>query len=75
MSEHTDSPVRSTSSIDDTIRCDLAPTIKARDDIEGCGCLECRNIETTTTDRTVLDALVWSVRLFRSSPSIVVFGA
>ncbi|SER80907.1 hypothetical protein [Natrinema salaciae] len=51
----------------------MAPTIKARDDVDGCGCLECRNIETTTTNRTVLDALAWSVRLFRSSPSIVAF--
>ncbi|MFC7028972.1 hypothetical protein ACFQJ5_17325 [Halomicroarcula sp. GCM10025324] len=52
----------------------MAPTIKARDDVDGCGCLECRNIETTTTNRTVLDALVWSVRLFRSYPSILAFA-
>ncbi|WP_246975520.1 hypothetical protein [Natribaculum luteum] len=52
----------------------MAPTIKERDDVDGCGCLECRNIETTTTNRTVLDALVWSVRLLRSSPSIVAFA-
>ncbi|MDZ5810810.1 hypothetical protein U4E84_05555 [Halorubrum sp. AD140] len=54
--------------------CDVTPTIKARDDVDGCGCLECRNIETTTTNRTVLDALVWSVRLFQSYPSILVFA-
>ncbi len=52
----------------------MAPTIKERDDVDGCGCLECRNIETTTTNRTVLDALVWSVRLLRSSPSVVAFA-
>ncbi|MFC5278698.1 hypothetical protein ACFPM1_08015 [Halorubrum rubrum] len=52
----------------------MAPTIKARDDVDGCGCLECRNVETTTIDRTVLDALVWSARLFRSYPSIVAFA-
>ncbi|MFC5136555.1 MULTISPECIES: hypothetical protein [Haloferacaceae] len=52
----------------------MAPTIKARDDVDGCGCLECRNIETTTTNRSVLDALVWSVRLFRSYPSILAFA-
>ena len=74
MIEHTDSAVRSTSTGDDTIACDVAPTIKARDDIDECGCLECRNIETTTTNRTVLDALVWSVRLFRSYPSILAFA-
>jgi len=52
----------------------MAPVIKDREDVDGCACLECRNIETTTTNRTVLDALVWSVRLFRSYPSIVVFA-
>jgi hypothetical protein len=52
----------------------VAPTIKARDDVDGCGCLECRNVETTATRRTVLDAVVWSVRLFRSSPSILAFA-
>jgi hypothetical protein len=74
MSEHADSATRETSSVDGTFACDVAPTIRARDDTDGCGCLECRNIETTTTNRTVLDALVWSVRLFRSYPSIVVFA-
>lgn len=53
----------------------MAPTIKTRDDVDGCGCLECRNIETVTTRRTVLDAVVWSVRLFRSYPSIAVFAS
>jgi hypothetical protein len=52
----------------------MAPTIKSREDTDGCGCLECRNIETTTTNRTVLDALVWSVHLFRSYPSIIAFA-
>ena len=74
MSEHTDAPIRSISTGHDTTTCDVAPTIKTRDDVDGCGCLECRNIGTTTTDRTVLDALVWSVRLFRSYPSIVAFA-
>jgi hypothetical protein len=74
MSEHTDSPIRSTSNGHDRTAGDVAPTIKARDDIDGCGCLECRNIETVTTNRSVLDSLVWSVRLFRSYPSIVVFA-
>ena len=74
MSEHTDSATRNAATVDGTLACDVAPTIRARDDIDGCGCLECRNIETTTTNRTVLDALVWSVRLFRSYPSIVAFA-
>ncbi len=74
MSEHTDTPSRRGSTPADTTTRDMAPTIKARDDVDGCGCLECRNIETTTTNRTVLDALVWSVRLFRSYPSILAFA-
>ena len=74
MSEHADSATRETSFVDRTFACDVAPTIRARDDTDGCGCLECRNIETATTNRTVLDALVWSANLFRSYPSIVVFA-
>jgi hypothetical protein len=74
MSEPTGSAIGSASTVEDTTACDVAPTIKARDDVDGCGCLDCRNIETTTTNRTVLDALVWSVRLFRSYPSIVAFA-
>ncbi len=74
MSEHTDAPIRRTSVGGDATACDVTPTIKARDDVDGCGCLECRGIETTATRRSVLDTLVWSVRLFRSYPSIVVFA-
>ena len=73
MSEHTDSAIRSTSTVDDAITGDVAPIIKAREDVDGCGCLECRNIGTITTNRSVLDALVWSVRLFCSSPSLPAF--
>ncbi|AHG01200.1 hypothetical protein HALLA_19615 [Halostagnicola larsenii XH-48] len=72
--DYTSSMTRSTSTVDDATTGDVAPTIKARDDVDGCGCLECRNIETVTTRRTVLDALVWSLRLFRSHPSIVAFA-
>ncbi|WP_233565490.1 hypothetical protein [Halorubrum sp. Atlit-26R] len=74
MNEHTDSSAQEMSSSRGTPARDVAPTIKARDDIDGCGCLECRNIETTVTRRTVLDAFVWSVRLFRSYPSVVAFA-
>jgi len=74
MREHTDSPIQRASTAAGQTTCDVTPTIKDRDDVDGCGCLECRNIETTTINRTVLDALVWSVRLFRSYPSIVVFA-
>ena len=74
MTEHTDTPVQRTSTASDTTTDDVVPTIKARDDVDGCGCLDCRNIERPATRRSVLDALVWSVRLFRSYPSIVVFS-
>ncbi|WP_256335669.1 hypothetical protein [Halopenitus persicus] len=52
----------------------MTPTIKERTDVDGCGCLDCRNVQTAATERTVLDALVWSVGLFRSRPSIVAFA-
>ena len=74
MSEHTDTATQKTTTVDGTLTSDVAPTIRARDDTNRCGCLECRNIGTTTTNRTVLDALVWSIRLFRSYPSIVAFA-
>lgn len=66
--------IQNASTVDGRIPRDVPPTIKAQEDIDGCGCLECRNIETTTVRRSVLDTLTWSVRLFRSYPSIVVFG-
>jgi hypothetical protein len=51
----------------------VGPTVKTRGDTDGCGCLECRNVDTTTTRRSVLDALVWSLRLFRSDRSVTAF--
>ncbi len=74
MSEHTDTSVQGASTASDTTTGDVVPTIKARDDVDGCGCLDCRNIERPAIRRSVLDSLVWSVRLFRSYPSIVVFA-
>ena len=74
MSEHTDASTQNTATVDGTLTSDVAPTIRTRDDTNECGCLECRNIGTATTNRTVLDALVWSIRLFRSYPSIVAFA-
>jgi hypothetical protein len=66
--------IRNTSTADGATAVVVAPTIRMREDLDGCGCLDCRNVETITLRRTVLDALVWSVGLFRSRPSIVVFG-
>jgi hypothetical protein len=74
MSDPTESTIRRVSGGHGTTTGDVVPTVKERDDIEGCGCLDCRNIEATATDRTVLDALIWSVRVFRSYPSIVAFA-
>ncbi|WP_231554344.1 hypothetical protein [Halobellus rufus] len=74
MSEPTESMLQTASTNDETATGDVAPTIKTRDDTAECGCLECRNIETTTINRTVLGALVWSVHLFRSYPSILAFA-
>ena len=75
MSRYRESRTRNDSTVRDRIREHVPPTIRARADTEGCGCLECRDIETATTRRTALDALLWSVRLFRSHPSIVALGA
>ena len=74
MSERTNTVLRSISVGETTTECTVGAPIKFQDDTDGCGCLECRNIETTTTNRSILDALVWSVRLFRSHPSIVAFA-
>ena len=74
MNERSDPSTRETSTSHGTTTDGVAPTIRARDHIDGCGCLDCRNVETTVTRRTVLDALIWSVRLFRSYPSIVAFA-
>ncbi|MFP8954521.1 hypothetical protein ACLI4Z_16360 [Natrialbaceae archaeon A-arb3/5] len=51
-----------------------APTIKARGDDADCCCLDCRNVSVATTRRTLVDALVWTGRLCRSSPSILLFA-
>lgn len=49
----------------------MVPAIKDRRDVDGCACLECRNVSVATTRRTILESLLWSVRLFRSYPSII----
>lgn len=46
------------------------PTIRPRADADGCGCLDCRGIETTALRRTTVDTLVWAVRLCGRRPSI-----
>ncbi|OYR45984.1 hypothetical protein [Halorubrum sp. Ea8] len=75
MSDRNDRSIQNASVVDDSTVRDVAPTIRTQGDTDGCGCLNCRNIETITTHRTVLDTLVWSVRLFRSYPSILGFSA
>lgn len=70
-----DTASRNASGTGGTTALTVVPPIKAREDVDGCGCLDCRGVETETVRRTVLDTLVWSVGLFRDHPSIVVVGA
>ncbi|MCW8172174.1 hypothetical protein D8S78_04290 [Natrialba swarupiae] len=52
----------------------MVPRIAARTDADGCSCLDCRNVGVQTLRRSILDALVWSGRLFRARPSILAFA-
>lgn len=45
-------------------------SVKARRDVDGCGCLDCRDLDAAAVRRPVLDAAIWSLRLLRSYPSI-----
>lgn len=74
MKWHTESTAENVPSISDETRPHHPPVIKARQDTDECSCIDCRNISTTTTSRTVLDALLWSVELLRAYPSILVLG-
>jgi hypothetical protein len=70
MSDRADPPTTS-GPVGDAAARDSAPMVEARADVDGCGCLDCRNVEAAAVHRTALDALVWSGRLFRSRPSLV----
>lgn len=41
---------------------------------EGCGCLDCRNVDAATTRRSLFDTVRWGWGLCRAYPSIPVFG-
>lgn len=64
--DHSDEPPDATAT--------TAPTLRARADAADCGCLACRGLSPIAAARSILDALVWSARLVRSSPSILAFG-
>ncbi|MFC4540688.1 hypothetical protein ACFO5R_01950 [Halosolutus amylolyticus] len=50
------------------------PSVRVRQDEDGCGCLACRNVTIEAARRSIVDALAWSGRLFRSRPSIPLLG-
>lgn len=52
----------------------MVPAVKARADVDGCGCVHCRELDTNTLHRTVLDMLVWSAELCRRYPSVIVLA-
>lgn len=70
MTERPDSRTRRAAAAEDA----TVPTIKARRDVDGCGCLDCRNVGATSVNRTVLDAVVWSGAVLRSHRPIVVLA-
>ncbi|MEY7848824.1 hypothetical protein AB7C87_06420 [Natrarchaeobius sp. A-rgal3] len=49
----------------------MVERFKRRDDIDGCACLECRNVSAATTKRRVGDVILWSVGFLRTHPSVV----
>lgn len=52
----------------------MVPAVKARADVDGCGCVSCREIDAPTLHRTVLDMLVWSAGLCRRYPSVLLLA-
>jgi hypothetical protein len=48
--------------------------IKHRKDVDGCGCLRCRDLDAAVTRRSVGHDLLWSVRLVGARPSLAAFA-
>lgn len=48
----------------------MATAIRDRDRREGCGCLDCLNVETATLRRSFPDMVVWAAGLCRRYPSV-----
>jgi|GEM_PF-2409535 hypothetical protein len=48
--------------------------IRRHAETDGCGCLDCRNVDAVTTRRSVLDTVQWCLGLCRAYPSIVLLG-
>lgn len=49
----------------------MIPVVREREEMDGCGCPDCRGLDVLTLRRTTPDTLVWSLRLFRRYPSIL----
>ncbi|SDQ49200.1 hypothetical protein [Natronobacterium texcoconense] len=49
--------------------------VKCAEDVDGCDCLRCRDLEGDVVRRSVGDDALWGSRLLRSYPSLVAFAA
>jgi len=49
--------------------------VRRRGETDGCGCLDCRDVDATAVRRGLLATLSWSVRLCRRYPSVLILGA
>lgn len=49
----------------------MVEAIPRRSDVEGCGCVRCRGVDTAVDRRRFIDALLWSTGLVRARPSIL----
>lgn len=45
---------------------------KRRQDLPGCGCLQCRNLQYNAVERSFGETISWSVRLVLSRPTILI---
>ncbi len=46
------------------------PTLRHRDDLDGCGCVRCQGVDFDVVRRSTADAVAWSVGLVRRHPSL-----
>ncbi|EMA27447.1 hypothetical protein [Halobiforma nitratireducens] len=49
----------------------MVSPVTERHHVDGCACLECRDLSAETIRRTLLESLLWCLRLFRAYPSIL----
>lgn len=48
----------------------MSAPIKPGEDVDGCGCLRCRDIDPAVAQHALVDDIVWAARLLGSRPSI-----